>query len=153
MLSEIGTARKNFLAALGPVPLRLQSANCHGDEKALLQCGYQEAASGACNQGIAAAECVPPAGKSPGKGAGTPIPQCQVSQFTVLPPGYKISAAKVAGMDKMAQAWLGLLTAVKMDPSFQLRISHALPALSTQRGGMWGEKEAAPLLPQSVPKQ
>nr|XP_048714637.1 neurotrypsin-like isoform X2 [Caretta caretta] len=61
-VSEIGTARKNFLAAWGPVPLRLQSANCHGDEKALLQCGYQEAASGACNQGIAAAECVPPAG-------------------------------------------------------------------------------------------
>ncbi|XP_073208969.1 neurotrypsin-like isoform X4 [Lepidochelys kempii] len=60
-VSEIGTARKNFLAAWGPVPLRLQSANCHGDEKALLQCGYQEAASGACNQGIAAAECVPPA--------------------------------------------------------------------------------------------
>ncbi|XP_048714637.2 neurotrypsin-like isoform X2 [Caretta caretta] len=66
-VSEIGTARKNFLAAWGPVPLRLQSANCHGDEKALLQCGYQEAASGACNQGIAAAECVPPAG------AGAPL--------------------------------------------------------------------------------
>ncbi|XP_074815983.1 neurotrypsin-like isoform X2 [Natator depressus] len=66
-VSEIGTARKNFHAALGPVPLHLQSANCHGDEKALLQCGYQEAASGACNQGIAAAECVPPAG------AGAPL--------------------------------------------------------------------------------
>ncbi|KAH1168453.1 neurotrypsin-like [Mauremys mutica] len=61
-VSEIGTARKNSHAALGPVPLHLRSANCHGDEKALLQCGYREAASGACNQGIAAAECVPPAG-------------------------------------------------------------------------------------------
>ncbi|XP_053891794.1 neurotrypsin-like isoform X2 [Malaclemys terrapin pileata] len=66
-VSEIGTAGKNSHAALGPVPLHLQSANCHGDEKALLQCGYQEATSGACNQGIAAAECVPPAG------AGAPL--------------------------------------------------------------------------------
>ncbi|XP_030425412.1 neurotrypsin-like [Gopherus evgoodei] len=64
-VSEIGTAGKNSHAALGPVPLHLQSANCHGDEEVLLQCGYQEAASGACNQGIAAAKCVPPVGAGP----------------------------------------------------------------------------------------
>uniref|UniRef100_A0A8C3DWQ7 Uncharacterized protein n=1 Tax=Corvus moneduloides TaxID=1196302 RepID=A0A8C3DWQ7_CORMO len=34
------------------------SANCHGDEEALLQCAYQEAVSGACNQGSAVVTCV-----------------------------------------------------------------------------------------------
>lgn len=63
--SEIGTARKKSHLRLWPVPLHLQSANCHGDEKALLQCGYREAVSGACNQGSAMVTCVPPEGKSP----------------------------------------------------------------------------------------
>uniref|UniRef100_A0A8C0BUC9 Neurotrypsin n=1 Tax=Buteo japonicus TaxID=224669 RepID=A0A8C0BUC9_9AVES len=57
-LSEIGTARKKSHLRLWPVPLHLQSANCHGDEKALLQCGYREAVSGACNQGSAMVTCV-----------------------------------------------------------------------------------------------
>ncbi|XP_075010554.1 neurotrypsin-like isoform X2 [Calonectris borealis] len=61
-LSEIGTAGKKSHPGLWPVPLHLQSANCHGDEKALLQCGYREAVSGACNQGSATVTCVPPEG-------------------------------------------------------------------------------------------
>ncbi|XP_054060655.1 neurotrypsin-like isoform X4 [Rissa tridactyla] len=61
-LSEIGTAGKKSHPGLWPVPLHLQSANCHGDEKALLQCGYREAVSGACNQGSAMVTCVPPEG-------------------------------------------------------------------------------------------
>lgn len=65
--SEIGTAGKKSHPGLWPIPLHLQSANCHGDEKALLQCGYQEAVSGTCNQGSAMAMCVPPEGKSPGE--------------------------------------------------------------------------------------
>ncbi|KFO11622.1 Neurotrypsin, partial [Balearica regulorum gibbericeps] len=65
-LSEIGTAGKKSHPGLWPVPLHLQSANCHGDEKALLQCGYREAVSGACKQGSAMVTCVPPEGKSPG---------------------------------------------------------------------------------------
>ncbi|XP_010189749.1 PREDICTED: neurotrypsin-like [Mesitornis unicolor] len=60
--SEIGTAGKKSHPGLWPVPLHLQSANCHGDEKALLQCGYREAVSGACNQGSAVVTCVPPEG-------------------------------------------------------------------------------------------
>lgn len=63
--SEIGTAGKKSHPGLWPVPLHLQSANCHGDEKALLQCGYREATSGACNQGSAVVTCVPPEGNSP----------------------------------------------------------------------------------------
>ncbi|XP_027555809.1 neurotrypsin-like isoform X2 [Neopelma chrysocephalum] len=61
-LSEIGTAGKKSHPGPWPVPLHLQSANCHGDEKALLQCGYQEAVSGACKQGSAMVTCVPPEG-------------------------------------------------------------------------------------------
>ncbi|XP_027505270.1 neurotrypsin-like isoform X2 [Corapipo altera] len=61
-LSEIGTAGKKSHPGPWPVPLHLQSANCHGDEKALLQCGYQEAVSGACKQGSATVTCVPPEG-------------------------------------------------------------------------------------------
>uniref|UniRef100_A0A8B9TG54 Neurotrypsin n=1 Tax=Anas platyrhynchos TaxID=8839 RepID=A0A8B9TG54_ANAPL len=51
-------AGKKSHPGLWPIPLHLQSANCHGDEKALLQCGYQEAVSGTCNQGSAMAMCV-----------------------------------------------------------------------------------------------
>jgi len=65
--SEIGTAGKKTHPGPWPVPLHLQSANCHGDEKALLQCGYREAVPGACNQGSAMVTCVPPEGKSPGE--------------------------------------------------------------------------------------
>lgn len=65
--SEIGTAGKKSHPGPWPVPLHLQSANCHGDEEALLQCAYQEAVSGVCNQGSAMVTCVPPEGKSPGK--------------------------------------------------------------------------------------
>ncbi|XP_072196689.1 neurotrypsin-like isoform X2 [Excalfactoria chinensis] len=61
-LSEIGTAGKKNRPGLWPIPLHLQSANCHGDEKTLLQCGYQEAVSGTCNQGSAMVTCVPPEG-------------------------------------------------------------------------------------------
>ncbi|XP_027740936.1 neurotrypsin-like isoform X2 [Empidonax traillii] len=61
-LSEIGTAGKKSHPGPWPVPLHLQSANCHGDEKALLQCGYREAVSGACKQGSAMVTCVPPEG-------------------------------------------------------------------------------------------
>lgn len=71
-LSEIGTAGKKSHSGPWPVPLHLQSANCHGDEEALLQCGCQEALSGACNQGSAVVTCVPPEGKSPGKDLNCP---------------------------------------------------------------------------------
>lgn len=70
--SEIGTAGKKNRPGLWPIPLHLQSANCHGDEKTLLQCGYQEAVSGTCNQGSAMVTCVPPEGKSP-KGDSLPF--------------------------------------------------------------------------------
>lgn len=66
-LSEIGTAGKKSHPGLWPLPLHLQSANCRGNEQALLQCGYQEAVSGACHQGSAVAVCVPPEGKYKGK--------------------------------------------------------------------------------------
>lgn len=62
--SEIGTAGKKNQLGLWHVPLHMQSANCHGDEKTLLQCRYREAMSGACNQGTATVTCVPPGGKS-----------------------------------------------------------------------------------------
>ncbi|XP_061856805.1 neurotrypsin-like isoform X1 [Colius striatus] len=61
-LSEIGTGGKKSQPGLWPVPLHLQAANCHGDEEALLQCGYQEAGAGACTQGVAVVACVPPEG-------------------------------------------------------------------------------------------
>uniref|UniRef100_A0A8C2TYB2 Neurotrypsin n=1 Tax=Coturnix japonica TaxID=93934 RepID=A0A8C2TYB2_COTJA len=51
-------AGKKNHPGLWPIPLHLQSANCHGDEKTLLQCGYQEAVSGTCNQGSAMVTCV-----------------------------------------------------------------------------------------------
>ncbi|XP_019357967.1 PREDICTED: neurotrypsin-like isoform X1 [Gavialis gangeticus] len=66
-LSEIGTAGKKSHPGLWPLPLHLQSANCRGNEQALLQCGYQKAVSGACHQGSAVAVCVPP------EGVGTPL--------------------------------------------------------------------------------
>uniref|UniRef100_A0A8D0LB74 Neurotrypsin n=1 Tax=Sphenodon punctatus TaxID=8508 RepID=A0A8D0LB74_SPHPU len=66
-LSEIGAAGKKSHSGLGPMPLHLQSANCRGDEKSLLQCSYQEVVSGTCNQGSAVAVCAPP------EGVGTPL--------------------------------------------------------------------------------
>ncbi|NXX78862.1 NETR protein, partial [Urocolius indicus] len=76
-LSEIGTGGKKSQPGLWPVPLHLQAANCHGDEEALLQCGYQEAGAAACSQGIAVVACVPPEGTSPcfllDTGVGAPL--------------------------------------------------------------------------------
>ncbi|XP_061490764.1 neurotrypsin-like isoform X4 [Rhineura floridana] len=60
-LSEIGTAQRESSSGLGPTPFHLQSANCRGDEKMLLQCSYQEMFR-TCSQGSAAASCVLPQG-------------------------------------------------------------------------------------------
>ncbi|XP_053168860.1 neurotrypsin-like isoform X1 [Hemicordylus capensis] len=65
-LGEIGTAEKENYSGLEQMPFHLQSANCHGDEKMLLQCNYQER-SRTCIQGIAVANCVPP------QGVGSPL--------------------------------------------------------------------------------
>ncbi|KAH0624353.1 hypothetical protein JD844_031747 [Phrynosoma platyrhinos] len=40
----IGTAQRENYSTLGPIPVHLQSANCRGDEKTLLQCSYQKIA-------------------------------------------------------------------------------------------------------------
>ncbi|KAJ7324432.1 hypothetical protein JRQ81_017452 [Phrynocephalus forsythii] len=54
----IGTAQKQSCSDLGPVPIHMQSANCRGNEKMLLQCSYQKM-SRTCLQGAAVANCVP----------------------------------------------------------------------------------------------
>uniref|UniRef100_A0A8D2IWS0 Neurotrypsin n=1 Tax=Varanus komodoensis TaxID=61221 RepID=A0A8D2IWS0_VARKO len=55
-LSEIGAAGKECCTGLGPAHVHLQSANCHGDEKMLLQCRYLEGPS-PCAHGAAVATC------------------------------------------------------------------------------------------------
>ncbi|XP_042317045.1 neurotrypsin-like isoform X2 [Sceloporus undulatus] len=61
-LSTIGTAQRESYSTLGPIPVHLQSANCRGDEKTLLQCSYQKMFK-ICIQGAAVANCVPPQGE------------------------------------------------------------------------------------------
>nr|XP_028584871.1 neurotrypsin-like [Podarcis muralis] len=65
-LSEIGTAQRESSSGLGPIPFHLQSANCRGDEKMLLQCSYQEMFR-TCKHGNAVAKCAPP------QGVGSPL--------------------------------------------------------------------------------
>ncbi|KAM4636906.1 neurotrypsin-like [Discoglossus pictus] len=62
-ISEIGTAVKRTDLVSWSAPVHLLSANCRGDEKALLHCGYKKAINISCNQGpIAAVSCSPPEG-------------------------------------------------------------------------------------------
>uniref|UniRef100_A0ABM5G0A1 Neurotrypsin n=1 Tax=Pogona vitticeps TaxID=103695 RepID=A0ABM5G0A1_9SAUR len=65
-LSMIGTAQKQSRSGLDSLPIHLQSANCRGNEKMLLQCSYQKMFS-TCLQGAAVANCVPP------QGVGSPL--------------------------------------------------------------------------------
>ncbi|KAM4702927.1 neurotrypsin-like [Rhinophrynus dorsalis] len=62
-ISEIGTAMKSASLGNWIAPVHLHSANCRGDEKALLHCRYIQALSKGCNHGpIAAVTCSPPEG-------------------------------------------------------------------------------------------
>ncbi|XP_077202293.1 neurotrypsin-like isoform X4 [Paroedura picta] len=66
-ISEIGTAQRVDHSGLALMPFHLQSANCRGDEKMLLQCVYREM-FGTCIQGAGATSCAPPQA-----GGGSPL--------------------------------------------------------------------------------
>ncbi|KAM8924063.1 neurotrypsin-like [Pelodytes ibericus] len=65
-ISEIGTARRSIGFGSSMSSVHLQAANCRGDEKALMHCGYSKAPGDQCSYGsIAAVTCVAPPGLTP----------------------------------------------------------------------------------------
>ncbi|XP_069609377.1 neurotrypsin-like [Ranitomeya imitator] len=58
-ISEIGTAKKIPDYTPWTMPIHLESANCRGDEKALLHCSYTKGKS-CSNRKVAAINCSPP---------------------------------------------------------------------------------------------
>ncbi|XP_056386619.1 neurotrypsin-like isoform X1 [Hyla sarda] len=63
-ISEIGTAKRIPYYAPWTTPVNLESANCRGDEKALLHCSYTKGKACSSRQ-IAAITCSPPEGLKP----------------------------------------------------------------------------------------